>query len=172
MIHLGRLVCFLAAFLLAILPAWPQASSTTVRGSVHDPADAVVPRAVVTLTNSATGMDRKTVTNEAGLYVFPGVFPGPYRLSVMFPGMHKYEANLTAQVQQEATIDVVLQLETAMTQVEVKDVTPLVTTGNATLGHTLERQRIEQLPINGRTFSALLVTVPGIEFENSNASGR
>jgi hypothetical protein len=115
---------------------------------------------------------RDTVTNEAGLYVFAGVFPGPYRLTVESPGMQKYEANLTAQVQQDATVDVVLQLGQTVTQVEVKDVTPLVTTGNSTLGHTLERQRIEQLPINGRSFSALLVTVPGIEFGNSNATGR
>ena len=69
-------------------------------------------------------------------------------------------------------MDVVLQVGQAVTQVDVKDVTPLVTTTNSTLGHTLERQRIEQLPINGRSFSALLVTVPGIEYGNSNASGR
>src|SRR4029434_347482 len=155
MTQVPRHISSLAVFLLAILPAWPQASSTTVRGSVHDPADAVIPRAAVTLTNTATGVAREAMSNEAGLYVFAGVFPGPYRLTVSFPGMHKYEANLTAQVQQEATVDVTLQLEQATTQVEVKDVTPLVTTGNATLGHTLERQRIEQLPINGRSFSAL-----------------
>src|SRR5207244_4506200 len=113
MLQPGRQVSILAAFLLVVLPAWPQASSTTVRGSVHDQADAVIPRAVVTLTNTATGVARETMTNEAGLYVFPGIFPGPYRLTVSFPGMHKYEANLTAQVQQEATVDVVLQLEQA-----------------------------------------------------------
>ena len=166
-------VCFcFFSLLLALIPAWPQASSTTVRGTVRDPAQAIVPKANVTLTNTATNAARNTTTNEAGLYVFPGVFPGPHRVSVEFPGMQKYEANLTVQVQQDATVDVVLQVGQTVTQLYVKDVTSLVITDNPTLGHSLERQRIEQLPINGRSFSALLATVPGIEFGNSNASGR
>jgi len=152
--------------------AWPQASSTTVRGTVHDQGQAVIPKANVTLTNTSTNVARSTATNEAGLYVFPGVFPGPHRITVEFPGMQKYEASLTVQVQQDATVDVTLQVGQTTTQLEVKDVTPLVITDNPTLGHQLERQRIEQLPINGRSFSALLATVPGIEFGNSNASGR
>jgi len=77
--------------------------------------------------------------------------------------MQKYEANFTVQVQQEATIDVTLQVGQEVTQVEVQDVTPLVTTSNPTLSHTLERQRIEQLPVNGRNYQALLATVPGID---------
>ena len=164
-------LCILAA-IMAATQALPQASTATVRGTVRDQGQAVIPKASVTLTNTATNVVRSTVTNEAGLYVFPGAFPGPYRVDVEFPGMQKYEANLTLQVQQDATVDVVLQVGQTVTQVEVKDATPLLTTGNSTLGHTLERQRIEQLPINGRSFSALLVTVPGIEFGNSNASGR
>jgi hypothetical protein len=158
--------------LVAVTTAWPQASSTTVRGIVRDQAQGVVPKASVTLTNTATNVARSTITNDAGLFVFPGVFPGPYRVVVEFPGMQKYEANLTVQVQQDVTVDVTLQVGQTVTQVEVRDVTPLLISDRPTLGHTLERQRIEQLPINGRSFSALLATVPGIEFGNSNASGR
>src|SRR5262245_26413497 len=168
----GRMWFGSLVLLLAVMPAWPQASSTTVRGTVRDQAQAVVPKASVTLTNTATNVTRNTSTNEAGLYVFPGVFPGPYRIDVEFPGMQRFEANLTVQVQQDAEVDVLLQVGQTVTQLEVKDVTSLITTGNSTLGHSLERQRIEQLPINGRSFSALLVTVPGIEYGNSNATGR
>jgi len=82
---------------------------------------------------------------------------------VDFPGMQKYEATFTVQVQQEATIDVTLQVGQASIQVEVPDVTPIVNTSNPTLSHTLERQRIEQLPVNGRNYQAFLATVPGID---------
>ena len=44
----------------------------------------------------------------------------------------------------------------------VQDATPILTTDTATLSHTLERARIEQLPINGRNVMNLLATVPGI----------
>src|SRR5439155_7367429 len=106
---------------------------------------------------------RNTSTNESGVYVFPGVVPGPYHIAVDFPGMQKFEANLTVQVQQDPSVDVVLQVGQATAQVEVQDVTPMVTTESPTLGHSLERQRIEQLPVNGRGYQAFLATVPGID---------
>ncbi len=146
-------ICFLLV-LAAVSTAWPQASTSTVRGTVRDQGQAVVPAAKVT-TNTATNVERTTNSNEAGLFVFPGEFPGPHRLTVEVPGMQKYEANLTVQAQQDVGIDVVLQVGQTTTQVEVVDVTPLLVTGNATLGHTLERQRIEQLPVNGRGLSGV-----------------
>src|SRR5262245_21555662 len=97
-VKLGKVWFCFFGLLLALMPLWPQASSTTVRGTVRDAAQAVVPKANVTLTNTSTNTARTTTTNEAGLYVFPGVFPGPHRVSVEFPGMQKYEANLTVQV--------------------------------------------------------------------------
>ncbi len=72
-------------FILSAVTAWSQASSTTVRGTVRDQAQAVVPRASVKLTNTDTNVLHQTVTNEAGLYVFPGLTPGQYRLAVEFP---------------------------------------------------------------------------------------
>src|SRR5437764_1172628 len=158
-------ICVLATVTaLSFLPAaWPQASSSTVRGTVRDQGQAVVPKANVTLTNTDTNVARTTPTNEAGGYVFPGVFPGPYRITVESPGMQKYEATVTVQVQQDAAIDVVMQVGQTVTQVEVADVTSMVNTQNATLGHSLERQRIEQLPVNGRGYQAFLATVPGLD---------
>ena len=48
----------------------------------------------------------------------------------------------------------------------VQDVTPVVTTDTASMGHTLEHARIEQLPINGRNVMNLMATVPGVTFDN------
>src|SRR5437868_2508915 len=107
MLRIGS--CLIVA--LALLPAaWPQASSSTVKGTVGDQHQAIVPKAAVTLTNTATNVARSTLTNESGVFVFPGVFPGPYRISAESPGMQKYEANLTVQAQQDLTIDVTLQV--------------------------------------------------------------
>jgi hypothetical protein len=57
---------------------------------------------------------------------------------------------LTVQVQQSAVVDVSLNVSQTATEVRVTDLTPLLTVDNPTLSHVLERQRIEQLPINGR----------------------
>src|SRR5260370_33878410 len=110
-------VCILGA-LLFLPVAWPQASSSTVRGTVRDQHQAMVPKASVTLTNTATNVARSTLTNESGIYVFPGAFPGPYRLSAEAPGMQKDEGGLTAEGQQDAPVDVTVQVAQSTTQVQ------------------------------------------------------
>ncbi len=163
--HIGPVVrATLAVFLLAAgRPAWPQASTCTVRGVVSDPSGAVIPNASVTLTNTATNAASSTTANEIGFYLFPGVRPGTYRLVVEAPGMQRFEGALTVQVQQDALIDVVMKVGQTTTEVAVQDVTPLITVDNPSLGHVLERQRVEQLPLNGRVLTNLLQTVPGME---------
>src|SRR5574340_1238065 len=140
-----------------------QTSTASVSGTVRDQTAAVIPAANVVLSNADTGLSWRTSTNVAGVYIFPAVPPGAYRLTVEFAGMQKYEATLTVQVQQNAVIDPTLTPGQATTTVEVRDVTPVVTVDSPTLGHVLERQRIEQLPINGRFLSSLMVTVAGME---------
>jgi hypothetical protein len=155
-------VAFMALILMA-LPAWPQASTGTLTGAVRDQTGAVIPNASVQLTNTSTSVTSPTTTNEAGLYLYPATLPGPYRLSVEAPGMQKFEVTLTVQVQQSVVIEAVLRPGQTTTTVEVRDATPLITVDNPTLGHVLERTRIEQLPINGRDLGNLVQTVPGME---------
>jgi hypothetical protein len=143
--------------------AWPQGSTATVSGTVRDQTGAVIPSVSVTLTNTATNVSSKTPTNEVGFYVFPGTLPGPYRLVAETAGMQKFEGTLTVQVQQSAVVDITMKVGQTATEVAVQDVTPIVQTDNPTLGHVLERTRIEQLPINGRDVTSLLQTVPGME---------
>jgi len=138
-------------------------------GTVRDQSGAVIPNAPVLLTNTGTNVSIPGRTNEAGRYYFPGVIPGSYKLSVEFPGMRKYEAALTVQVQQSVVIDPVLVPGETTTTIEVTDVTPVVTVDNATVAHVLERERVEQLPINGRGLKILLGTLP--EIENVRAFG-
>lgn len=155
-------LCVLLSF-GCVTSAWPQASTATVTGTARDQTGAAVPSAAVTLTNRNTNVSSKTSTNEVGFFAFPGTLPGPYNLTVEHPGLQKFEGNLQVQVQKSISVDVVLKVGQTATEVTVQEVTPLVQTGNATLGHVLERTRIEQLPINGRNVTSLLQTVPGME---------
>ncbi len=155
-------LCLLTALFIA-LPAWPQASTAAVSGTVRDQTGAVIPSASVSLTNTNTNVASKTTTNQARFYLFPGTVPGPYRLVVEAPGMQKFEGSLTVQVQQSAVVDVTMIVGTTATAVAVQDVTPMLQTDAPVLGHVLERMRIEQLPINGRDVTSLLQTVPGME---------
>jgi hypothetical protein len=163
-----RRVLALLVLALVIAPcAWPQASTGSVSGTVRDQSGAVIPGAAVVLTNTETNVKSRTPTNETGFYMLPGVTPGSYRLEIEQPGMQKFEVAATVQVARSIVIDPVLKPGQTSTTVEVQDVTPMVTVDSPALAHVLERARIEQLPINGRSLTSLLVTIPGMEGERA-----
>lgn len=153
---------FLMAILFA-LPSYPQASNGRVSGTVRDESQSVIPNATVELTNAATGITLRTVSNNVGFYIFPALVPGNYSLEASAPGLQKYSANAIVQVQQSLVIDPLLRVATSATMVEVVATAPQINVDNPTLGSVLERARIEQLPINGRDVTSLLRTVPGME---------
>ncbi len=161
--HLVRgLITIIVAVLLAPC-AWPQASTGTVSGTVRDQSGAVIPNTAVVLLNSATNATSTTQTNGTGFYIFPGVVPGSYRLTVEVSGMQKYEGTFTVLAAQGVVIDPVLRPAQTATTVEVTDVTPMVTVGNAVVRDTMEHTRIEQLPMNGRQLNTLSALLPGSE---------
>src|SRR5436190_80852 len=162
-VSFSRSVASALLFALLVPLAYSQSSTGSVRGTVRDQSQAVVPNANVTLTNTGTNVPSKGKTNEAGLYVFPVVTPGQYLLLVEVAGMAKYEATLTVQVQQSTTADAVMRVQSETVTVSVQDITPVTVTDKMSLGHVLDRRGIEQLPINGRNITNLLVTVPGLD---------
>src|SRR3954454_21927920 len=136
-----------------------------IQGTTSDSSGAVVPNASVVLENTQTDNRFQTITNEAGLYVFPSLVPGDYRLSVTVPGMQKWEGTATLVAGQRAVINASLEVGRSTEQITVAgDVTPLLSTTSPTVATVVERQRIEQLPLNGRSIQTLLaIAVPGLE---------
>ena len=158
------LLCIAGLLLGLANVSFAQSGNGSVRGSVRDQTNAVIPGAKLELTNKATNIATRTESNEAGLYVFPSVIPGEYELKVTAPGMDTLSAVVQVQVQVSTTFHAVLRPGTTETTITVaSDVTPVTVEDNPALGHVLEHQRIEQLPINGRSIEQLLVTVPGLE---------
>src|SRR5258706_12175032 len=57
-----------------------------VQGTVQDTSAAAVPKAVIILTNSDTNVSQQATTDDAGVYRFVSLAPGPYVLSASVPG--------------------------------------------------------------------------------------
>lgn len=156
--------CGVALALILTNTAFAQSSTGSVRGVVRDQTDAVIAGANLELTKKATNITLRTVSNEAGLFVFPSVIPGDYCLTVAYAGMQTLKVAVQVQVQASTLVNPVLKPGSTETRITVEaEAAPLVVVDNPTFGHVLERQRIEQLPINGRSIEQLLVTVPGLE---------
>ncbi|MBI5282171.1 MAG: TonB-dependent receptor [Candidatus Solibacter usitatus] len=159
----------LAAILLPV--ATPQTAVSTVSGTVRDTTGAVIPGAKLALRNTATNVKFETSTNDAGLYVFPGIISGDYQLAAESPGMDRWEANLIVQSGQKLTVEPVLKPAGASTVVSVNDVTPMVNVVDATISHVITKEQVQQLPRSDRTLLSLMVSVPGMEGGGLRSSG-
>lgn len=85
-IRLSRLLIATLMVCLNATTALAQTSGTgQISGSVTDPSSAVVPRATVKVVNVDTGVERTTVTTDAGTYAVPLLAPGTYTVTVAAP---------------------------------------------------------------------------------------
>src|SRR5262249_31111064 len=153
------LVSFVATLVLKA-----QTGSGTVQGVVKDASSAVIAGASVTIVNAATQVKSSTTTNDAGFFAFPPVVPGSYEIKVEATGMQPWMGKFLLQVGQTAEISPVLHVGAVSTQVTVaEEVASLVSTTDATLSENLERTRIEQLPVDGRSIANLvMMATPGL----------
>ncbi|MBV9083114.1 MAG: carboxypeptidase regulatory-like domain-containing protein, partial [Acidobacteriaceae bacterium] len=140
---------FAAVLFAAVVPA--QTTTATVAGSVVDTTGARIPSATVRITNTATQDTRTASTNATGDYLFPSVPPGSYVLTAEASGFTtERRSGVTLDVNQNARVDFTLQVGQANQVVQVTSDAPLVDTRDVQLGGTVDRQRVQDLPLNGR----------------------
>ena len=136
------LVGFLA-FAFAGATAWAQATTAQINGTVKDPSGAVLPGVEVTVTQTATGAKRSTVSNETGNYVLASLPLGPYMLQAELPGFKAYvQTGIVLQVDANPTINVVLQIGQVSEQVEVQADAGLVETRTTAIGQVVTNQQV------------------------------
>lgn len=159
---------FRATFVLAFCLAGELASQTTsteVLGTVTDTTGAVVPGASVTLLRTQTGERRQTKTDGNGNYSFPLIEIGDYTVTVDMQGFKaKTTTGVHVEYQQKARVNVELEVGTATEKVEVVATGVELKTDDASLGSTIDHQRVVELPIVNRNFASLLVLTPGVQF--------
>ena len=103
-----------------------QQDAATIVGEVTDASRAIVPKAVVMVTNIATGITSTSETNDRGLYNVPGLRPGEYVVTVEAPGFSKFvRSGVTLQVAQVLQLDAGLQAGSIQESVEVKGAAPM-----------------------------------------------
>ena len=156
---------FMLALLSFLAPSSLAQSNSQLNGIVSDPSGANIPSATITLTDSATGLERSTTTGASGLYQFLDVPPGTYLLQAIAKGFAHFAAsNVTLVVKTPLTINIKLQLAGAAETVNVQDIAPLINRTDASLGNTLEQDQIAQLPIADRNVVQLLSLQPGVAY--------
>jgi Carboxypeptidase regulatory-like domain len=167
-----------AAFLVFLfgiscsLPLIGQSTFGTIIGVVVDSSGAVVPAAVVEVTNTDENVSRTLTTNNEGGYEAVNLKPGTYRIVVKKEGFGTAQiSDLTLDARQERRANFKLSVATAAQAVDVTAEATAINTENGTISDTKGFEEVTQLPINyrGATTSPLgaLNTVPGVQ-QDSN----
>src|SRR5438132_3217170 len=147
-------VCLLIAFLAfasAGVTAGAQATTAQISGTVKDQSGAVLPGVEITVTQTATGGKRSTITNETGNYVLASLPLGPYMLEAGLPGFKAYvQTGIVLQVESSPTINVVLQVGQPTDQVQVEANASQVETRTTAIGQVVTNQQVAEMPLNGR----------------------
>src|SRR6202162_18985 len=157
------LVLLTCLLVLSAAPAFAQLSSATLNGTVHDASGAVLPNASVVLRNVDTTVERKTSTNDTGIYVFTDIPPARYTLEVTAPSFTtKQVSTFVLAVNQTATIDIALAVGAQTQVVTVEATSEQLQTSTAELGTVIATRQVNDLPLNGRNFTQLLSLTPGV----------
>lgn len=85
----------IAILLLATIAVYAQTGVGQIQGVVTDAAGALVPNAAVTLENLQTGNKFESTTAGNGSFLFPSLQTGDYQLTVVSPGMKKWQGKAT-----------------------------------------------------------------------------
>jgi hypothetical protein len=160
----------LAFVVLALLAAATLlAQNAGLSGLITDPSGLAVPRANVVVQSVDTGGTRTVSSNQQGEYSVPALLPGPYNITVEANGFKTVHQNgFVVEVDQRARLDFALTVGSTTESITVQASAPLLNTSDASVSTVIGNQFVENLPLNGRSFSSLIDLAPGVVLTPSN----
>lgn len=162
----ARIVIAIFSFLIVTMISRPlMAQSQYISGTVVDSSGAVVPEASVKIQDAVKGdVARQATTDSTGRFRAMGVEPGKYTITVEKSGFNKAQMTVTLDVNTKLDVgQISLTVGNLADVVNVEaDATPLVTTNTMDKSYVVDKMQMSELPMNGRNFTSLMSTVPGM----------
>jgi len=158
-----RVLCALLMALLLMAPLTAQFKAG-IQGSVLDPTGSSVPKGSIKLRNLETGQERSALTSEDGFYLFSGLAPGKYSISVEAPGFKRQVIeNITVAAEQVLGVNIQLELGATAESVTVSaESAPRLQTEDASVAGVITNREIRALPQVGRDPFELIRLEPGV----------
>ena len=155
-------VMFLGGWLVPVFLNAQGLDTALVRGTVTDASGAVIPNAVVSMTNVATGVAEKRPTDSAGRYLFSALKPATYTATVEAAGFKKLvRENIVLRVGLQTDVDFKLEVGQISQEVDVTAESPQLNTVSGALGTEVSGQYMINMPLEGRDYAPLVYLAPG-----------
>ena len=149
-------------------PVQAQQLTGTITGSVTDSSGSAAAGAQIKLLEVNTGLIRTTPANEAGNFRFLLLPAGVYRVDVTLQGFKAVRRDgIIIEADRSLAVPVVLEVGSVAEVIEVTAGTPLLEPNTSSLGTVMDKQKVDDLPLNGRNpmgLANLVPTVRGIGF--------
>jgi hypothetical protein len=161
------------ALVLAFGAPPPALAQTTgsINGTVVDNTGAVLPGVTVSATSPVLMGVQTAVTNEAGIYRFPSVPPGTYRVQYELSGFSNVvREGIVVNIGFTATLNVQMQLATLQESVTVTGESPLVDVTNTNVQQNFAQEAMNNLP-NARDIWSLIGQAPGMMVTSFDVGG-
>jgi hypothetical protein len=164
-------LAIISAFGLA--PAAAQTGQTfgELVGKVSDDQGGVLPGVNVTLSGPAVMGTQSAVTNERGIYRFPGVNTGTYTLRFELAGFSPLvRQGIVVPVRQTITVDAAMKLASLQETVTVSGSSPTVDVENTKVGARLSQEILTAVPTSRTIFGSTTV-LPGMTMGRQDPGG-
>src|SRR6266699_5378375 len=156
-------VAVIWALSLFAAQGYAQVTGATLSGTITDPSGGVIPNAMVSVRNTATGVTREVTADTAGFYSLPHLLAGSYELTVTSSGFSTArQSNLTLGVGAEQQLNFSLKVGQTSQTVEVTEAAPQIQLTSSTLTAEVESTTVRELPLNGRDWASLATLSPGV----------
>jgi len=163
------------AVTLAFLAPSLRAQNTAVAqvsGTVTDATGGALANAQVSMTDTEKGIAHNTTSDASGQYALPNLPVGPYRMEVKANGFKDYvQTGIVLQVNQNIQVNATMQVGSLTERVEVSATTSLVETKENSISHVIDSQSINELPLNGRQATQLILTLGAATYGDSGDTG-
>jgi len=169
-----KLIAVLAVSLVILVPlSFAQTNTGDISGTVTDQSSAMLPGCALTLTDQATGAERKATSDAQGNFKFLQVPVGTYTITGTKDGFKTVsQKDVEVHVATVTTTTVQLSIGAATEVVNVEAAALNLNTENGEVGNTILSDQVSQLPLNGRNFIELTTLMPGTAvgggFDNKN----
>jgi len=144
-----------------VVAGFGQSNYAVVTGTVADSQSLPLAGATVQFKAQSTGAIRVLTTNGSGLFSASALPPDDYELTVESAGFASMNQVLHLEVGEKLAIEIGLKLGAVKEGVRVNAATDVLRTTDASVGEVVERQSVQELPLNGRMLVDLVLTVPG-----------
>jgi hypothetical protein len=156
-----RLLFVFFFLLCAVVSGVGQSNYAAVTGTITDSQSLPVTGATVSLKALSTGAVRVLTSNERGVFSASALLPDDYELTTEANGFATVVQPLHLEVGEKLGIDIPLKVGTVKEGLQVNAASDVLRTTDASVGEVVERQSVQELPLNGRMLIDLVLTVPG-----------